>query len=219
VQAFDPSTGDIAGAPLHRPDMQEWDPLSVSESADGASVAVTWWDVTAQLTQTTVFDRATGAVIAEGLQGSEGSLVTTDGDLVAVTDTALTRNDLATLEPLESLPKPFGGGHLIEIDDASRTMLVVGWDNRGSLYDLAGGIRLGDSIQTVSPDPSSGAHLSRDGARLATGAPEGVLMWDLDPAAQAAAACRIAGRELTAVEWSTYFGDEPQSPTCADVLR
>ncbi|MDF2563077.1 MAG: hypothetical protein K0R99_4523 [Microbacterium sp.] len=219
IQAFDPSTGEDAGEPLRLPDRREWDPLSISESADGAMVAVTWWDAEAQLTQTTVFERASGTVIAEGLAGSEGSLVTADGDLVVVTDTALTRHDLTTLEPLESLPKPFGGGHLIEIDDVAQTMLVVGWDNRGSLYDMASGIRLGDSLQTLSPDRAGGAHLSRDGAQLVTGALEGVLVRDLNPAAQADAACRIAGRELTAVEWSTYFGDERQSATCADVLR
>ena len=99
--------------------------------------------------------------------------MTADGDLVAVTDTALTRNSLATLEPLASLPKPFGGGHTIEIDDAARTMLVVGWDNRGSLYDMADGIRLGDPLQTVSPERADGAHLSQDGAHLVTGAPKG----------------------------------------------
>ena len=218
VQGFDPLTGEAEGEPLHRPSMEQWDPLSVSESADGAFVAVTWWDHKAQLAQTTVFERATGDVLAEGLHGSEGSLVTADGDLVVVTDTALTRNDLATLEPLWSLPKPFGGGHTIEIDDASRTMLVVGWDNRGSLYDVVDGIRLGDPLQTVSPERAEGAHLSQDGVHLVTGAREGVLLWDLNPAAHAAAVCRIAGRELTAVEWSTYFGDEPQTPTCADVL-
>ena len=218
VQGFDPSTGEAQGEPLHRPDMEPWDPLSVSESADGTLVAVTAWDLKAQLTNTTVFERATGAVLAEGLPGSEGSLVTVDGDLVAVTDTALTLNDLTTLEPLESLPKPFGGGHTIEIDDTGRTMLVVGWDNRGSLYDVADGIRLGDPLQTVSPDPSGGAHLSRDGEHLVTGAPEGILVWDMNPASHAAAMCRIAGRELTAVEWSTYFGDDQQTPTCADVL-
>ena len=217
-KAFDPSTGAAVGKPLHRPGNEAWDLLSVSESADGVLVAVTWWDAQAQRAQTTVFERATGAVLAEGLPGSEGSLATADGDLVVVTDTALTRNDLATLEPLGSLPKPFGGGHTIEIDDDSRTMLVVGWDNRGSLYDLADGIRLGDPLQTVSPERAEGAHLSRDGAHLVTGAPEGVLVWDMNPAAHAEAVCRIAGRELTAVEWSTYFGDEPQTPTCADVL-
>ena len=218
VQGFDPSTGEAAGKALHRPGMEPWDPLSVSESTDGALVAVTWWDHKAQLHQTTVFERATGAVIAEGLHGSEGSLVTADGELVVVTDAALTRNDLATLEPLESLPKPFGGGHTIEIDDASRTMLVVGWDNRASLYDVAGGIRLGDPLHTVSPEEAGGAHLSQDAAQLVTGAPEGILLWDMNPATQASAACRIAGRELTAVEWSTYFGNEPQTATCAGVL-
>jgi DNA-binding SARP family transcriptional activator/energy-coupling factor transporter ATP-binding protein EcfA2 len=218
VQGFDPLTGEASGKPLHRPSMEPWDLRSVSESTDGAFVAVTWWDHKAQLHQTTVFERATGAVMAEGVYGSEGSLVTAEGDLVVVSDTALTRNDLTTLKPLASLPKPFGGGHTIEMDDAAQTMLVVGWDNRGSLYDMADGIRLGDPLQTVSPERSGGAHLSQDGAHLVTGAPEGVLVWDMSPAAHAISMCRIAGRELTPVEWSTYFGDEPQTATCGGVV-
>lgn len=41
-----------------------------------------------------------------------------------------------------------------------------------------------------------------------------MLRWDLDPAHHAEAAYRLAGRELTAEEWSTYLGDLAQRPTC-----
>jgi hypothetical protein len=50
--------------------------------------------------------------------------------------------------------------------------------------------------------------------RRRTLSPEGILVWELDPAVHARAACEIAGRELTEVEWRTCFGDDPQVETC-----
>ena len=37
--------------------------------------------------------------------------------------------------------------------------------------------------------------------------PHGVVVWDLDPAHQFDAVCRLAGRDLTENEWRTYLGD------------
>ena len=55
--------------------------------------------------------------------------------------------------------------------------------------------------------------------RMVTAAEDGILLWNLSPERLHEAVCRIAGREFTALEWSTYFGDTPQTPTCADVLK
>jgi hypothetical protein len=52
---------------------------------------------------------------------------------------------------------------------------------------------------------------------VAVSVPTGVAVWDLDPDHLATAACRMAGRNLTATEWSTYLGDiGPRRPTCPD---
>ena len=48
------------------------------------------------------------------------------------------------------------------------------------------------------------ATLRPDGKALAVTGAKGVLVWNLDPSALARAACQLAGRELTAVEWRTY---------------
>jgi hypothetical protein len=53
---------------------------------------------------------------------------------------------------------------------------------------------------------------------LVSNGPNGVLAWTLDPAEQFEAACRLAGRDLTAAEWSTYFPGESPTATCAAVL-
>jgi hypothetical protein len=59
--------------------------------------------------------------------------------------------------------------------------------------------------------------LRPDGRAVAVSVPTGVAVWDLDPDHLATAACRMAGRNLTATEWSTYLGDiGPRRPTGPD---
>ncbi len=82
------------------------------------------------------------------------------------------------------------------------------------------GQKLGDEIETgsISTMEIPAGFISADGMRMVTAAEDGILLWDLAPERLHEAVCRIAGREFTALEWSTYFGDIPQTPTCADVL-
>jgi DNA-binding SARP family transcriptional activator len=214
--AFDPATGEVAAGPLEVPGIEgRMFQNRVSESADGSRIALTYFDTGPQQTFTAVLDPRTGRLLARGAPGTEGSAITTTGDLITVSDTTLTRHELDTLEPITSFPKPFSSGNAIQVSDDGRTMLVVGWDNRAALYGLEGAVKLGDTIDAPSPELAQGAQLSRDGRRLVTGTADGILVWDLDPALHARAACDIAGRELTAIEWSTYFPGEAQRPTCA----
>ncbi|MEU1970260.1 BTAD domain-containing putative transcriptional regulator [Microbacterium sp. NPDC019599] len=213
--AVDPATGEAGGRIIVVHDVQDGMYLiGVSESADAARVALTYYDSGPRTTQTAVFDARTGDLIAQGAVGTEGNAIVGSDRIVTVSDTALTLRDLETLEEIESFPKPFSSGNTIEVSDDGRTMLVVGWDNRAALYGLAQGVKLGDTMDAPSPELAEGAHLSRDGSRLVVSSPEGLLVWDLDPALHAEAACAIAGRQFTAVEWRTYFGDEAQRPTC-----
>jgi hypothetical protein len=69
-----------------------------------------------------------------------------------------------------------------------------------SIYDTASRTRLGDPIPW-----SAGASLRPDGAAVAVGTGDGVAIWDLNPQHLAAAACRLAGRNLTRAEWDTYL--------------
>jgi hypothetical protein len=50
------------------------------------------------------------------------------------------------------------------------------------------------------------------------GGPRGIQVWDLDPDHWAAAACRVAGRNLTEQEWTAYLGDigGDHRATCPD---
>lgn len=213
--AFDPMTGDRAGPFIEVPDIEgEMVHNRVSQSPDASRVALTYFDSGPRTTHTAVFDGRTGALVARGLAGTEGNVITHSGDLIAVTDTAVTRYGLDTLDPIASLPKPFSSGNTVEISDDERTMLIVGWDNRAALYGMRGRVKLADTIDAPSDELAQGAHLSHDGRLLVAGAAEGVIVWDLDPAVHAAAACEIAGRELTEVEWRTHFDDTRTTATC-----
>jgi hypothetical protein len=64
--------------------------------------------------------------------------------------------------------------------------------------------------------------LSLDGKQLAVGGEPGtgqhaIEIWDLDPDHWVAAACKIAGRNLTRDEWASNIGDlAPYRATCPD---
>jgi WD40 repeat protein len=162
---------------------------------------------------TAVFDLTTGKEIAQGLAGDTASIALPGGDVIS-TNSSEMRRSTTRLVPLRTLAKPTAGANEFEISDDGRILLLAGVAQQASLYDVASGRKLGFDLPTSSPDFTS-AHLSPDGKTLVTNTRRGVLEWDLDPADMAAAACRMAGRELTAAEWATYFPGERQTPVCA----
>jgi hypothetical protein len=52
------------------------------------------------------------------------------------------------------------------------------------------------------------------GSRVITSTFEDLLSWDLDLESWRATACRLAGRDLTRAEWTTYLPGEPYGATC-----
>jgi WD40 repeat protein len=112
------------------------------------------------------------------------------------------------------LSRPGGAVRDLTVSADGRTALVTTWDQKAWLYDVASGTRLGDPLVSDVPGWAP-AYLNPDGRTLVLNSSRGVLQWDLDPARQAEAACRLAGREPTAVEWATYLADlGPQRPLC-----
>ena len=97
----------------------------------------------------------------------------------------------------------------LQLSSDGRRLLATSRAGTVSLYDTGTGLRLGDPIEvSASAFGPNGdlvsATLRPDGKALAVTGANGVLVWNLDPAALSRAACRLAGRELTAVEWRTY---------------
>lgn len=218
IVPIDPDTGAVTAAVIRIPTAAPFDGgTSISGSGDGARVVVTWLDRVEAQPITGVFDLRTGEELVRGLHGDSASAVTADGEVISMGYGQLSRSRLDDLRPYGTLPKPAGGPQKIRVSDDSSTLMVVTLDQRVWLYDLDAGIRLGDPVSSSAPD-NDAAQLGPDGKAMLTNVEEGVLLWNLEPSSHAEAACRLAGRELTAEEWTTYFGDEAQRRTCEGPL-
>ena len=56
----------------------------------------------------------------------------------------------------------------------------------------------------------------KKGTLASVGEDESIVFWDVDFEGWSSRACRIANRNLTPKEWSTYFGKLPYRKTCAE---
>ena len=166
-----------------------------------------------------LFDAHTGRLVATNDDASLTSLaLSSTGELAAGrSDGTLGLFDADTLEQIDDLPGARGlMGHLAFSDDGA-ILLGAANDSSVSIYDVSGRRRLGDAIRLQSPIGRL-TDLSVDGGTLAVPGPtgDGVVLWDLSTRAWVAAACSVAGRNLTAAEWNTYIGDlGPYRDTCA----
>ena len=150
-------------------------------------------------------------------------ITVTDQLFVSSVGGELTMYDLDTLNPIRAA---FGGSrglHHPLHGTADGTLIATnGGDHNVILYDVATGVRIGTPI-TIPDEESNLIALSLDGRWLSAGgeATDGShasKIWDLDPAAWTAAACRVAGRNLTREEWASNIGDlTPYRPTCPDL--
>gem|GEM_PF-1123404 len=217
MMVIDPDTGETG--PLIETPVNAWmDGMDHAVLGDSGRMAFTWWDESLGRSFTSVYDIETGEELAQGLEDDVDVVGLPNGDALSASASRLNRST-GDLEPLHSLPKSGVAPLHMEVSADGRTLLTSGWDQSITLYDLEDARRLGDEIQMPGgPNvwwPSG--FLSRDGTMLATNAAEGVLLWDIGTEHMRDAACRMVGRDLTELEWSTYFGDEPYVATCADV--
>ena len=80
-----------------------------------------------------------------------------------------------------------------------------------SLWD-AKTARLLTSLRVENGD---GAGFAPDTGRVLIATSEGrVFAWNPQPGAAFDAACRLAGRDLTAEEWATYLPGRPRQTVC-----
>ncbi len=189
-----------------------WETM-VSGTRDGGRVVVTTGTSDYNLRRTTVYDGRTGRRLAGPLRGMVvASAVSPDGVLVGGdVSGAITQYDLDTLEPSGTFPGIRGIVRGLGFT-ADGTILGAGsLDQTVSIYDVATRIRLGDPIAN---ETGFGASLRSDGKALATSDAHGVAVWDLDPDHLAAAACQVAGRNLTPSEWNTHVGEGEYRASC-----
>lgn len=179
-------------------------PQAVSATRAGERVVVTVPGPAGFVT--TVHDGRTGAPLGKHLQGPHLTSVSLDGILVGATAGTVTRYDLDTLEPVATLPGARGEVNTLQFSRDSTVLLATSNDQTASIYDVASGARIGDPIATAAPFIYPG-FLHPDGHTVAVTVREGVAIWDIEPNRLAAAACELAGRNLTATEWTTHLKD------------
>jgi hypothetical protein len=219
ITAIDPATGAIAGGEIKpKPaDLMDYPP-TISELSDGERVAVTRWDSDRVGMTTVVYDIATGEELASGLYGDVSAAALPGNEIISASASRLVRSG-ADLSPISALARSATAPDYMEVSDDGRTLMLTTYGKEVAFYDLEAGLRLGADIEVALQDQpvAPAAFLSSDGSKMVTPSETGVLLWDLSPDALHEAACWLAGRELTELEWQTYLGDDPQTPTCADV--
>lgn len=101
--------------------------------------------------------------------------------------------------------------------DSSRLATLCG-DGSTYLFDLKSSSPANDIVQLVGHNGwVPAAAFSSDGRWFATGGVDGTTrLWDLRTQELVAAACRVAGRNLTASEWNLFFPGKPQSIACPE---
>ncbi|MCD2442547.1 PQQ-like beta-propeller repeat protein [Agromyces sp. SYSU K20354] len=184
-------------------------------SPNGREIAVSSL-IEGRRTLVSIFDAATGDLKRSDDLIAPAAVLLDDGQIVIADDNRLVRWD-STTTPFTmtgTLSGSAGGFGIPTLSDDGRTWLMTSASGSEMLYDMPSGVRIGDPFEADTPN-LNGAHLRSDGRELAVNVADGIMLWDLDPEHQFTAVCRIAGRDLTAHEWSTYLPGlgEPRS-TC-----
>ncbi|MFC9920109.1 nSTAND1 domain-containing NTPase [Agromyces binzhouensis] len=201
ILTYDSTTGRRVEPTLHA----DAGLFNVTTNPDGSEVLVTSAKGFDPAT-TTVFDADTGERLRTGLEGFFWTTMTARGEIIAATNNRIVRFDAETMERIGSLPGVPGGIDEISVSPDGRTLSVYAMNETVSVYDLVGGIRLGDPIP-VSGEFTMSGPFGANGDEMAVNVPGGIALWDLRPSAQAEAACAMAGRDLTRDEWGAYLGD------------
>jgi DNA-binding SARP family transcriptional activator/outer membrane protein assembly factor BamB len=188
-------------------------PVNVlTTSPDGTLIAViAVVDGTGELT---VHDAATGERVGGPVLGVERVAVS-EHAVAGARGGSVTVYDPTTLEPRHDLPGARGEVNLLAFDAEGSTLLATSHDQTVSVYDTSAWIRLGDPIAADAPIIYP-AYLHPSGDSLLVTVAEGVARWRLDGETLRAAACRVAGRDLTTTEWTAYLDQlGPYRPTCS----
>ena len=217
IWTVDPTTGRRI-----EPTMQTdgGDPVLITTSPDGSRVLVTSWNME-YTPDSILFDGETGERIRVGLVRIGLTTMTARGEVAgAFRYQSIARYDADTFERIGALPGAPGGVDTVNVSADGRILSTYSLDNTVTLYDLVGGVQLGDSIHVWGEwnYPQGLVYsgvLRADSEELAVNVPAGIAVWDLRPSSHADAACAMAGRDLTRDEWLSYLGDlGPYRSTC-----
>jgi len=168
--------------------------------------------------------RATGEPTGQpALPGILQAVATSNLVVVALGDGRLQVLDADTLESSGAeIPANPGPVKLLRLSRDERHLLVTGLGGAVRIVDMATRRFLGGEITPkMLPGrrrPGGTAVISDDGEQIAMSTPNGIVIWDLAPDDLLAAACEVAGRNLTEQEWTDHIGSlAPRTPLCPDL--
>jgi WD40 repeat protein/DNA-binding SARP family transcriptional activator len=138
-----------------------------------------------------------------------------DGRLLAVGDSSgnVVIWDVAKRRPVG---RPLAGQSsvdAVDFDPTGRTLVTMSDDGNLRLWDVATHKLIGAPIPVSTGGGT--AEFFPDGTHVLGDFGTRGMIWNVDPAAWEALACRVAHRELTHQEWSNFLGQRTYSPVCA----
>ena len=96
-----------------------------------------------------------------------------------------------------------------------RTLVTAAADGTAVLWDVKTQKPMGSPF-VLAPNTFASAALSPDGSRLFAVSTRGEgIAFDISPEDWKRHACRVAGRELTAAEWSAALPGRPYQAVCS----
>ncbi len=172
-------------------------------------------------TEVRIFDGTSGMTTGPVHSGADAVAIRDDGLLAIAYRGSLVLVDSATMKTVRELPGARGAITNLQFSDDGTVLMATADDQSVSIYDPDAGIRLGAPLPSASPRYPYGVtglgedmpaaaptiypgYLRPDGQAAIVTVAEGVAEWDLDPADLSDAACKLAGRNLTKSEWSSY---------------
>jgi WD40 repeat protein len=194
---------------------------AVSAGPDDRAVVVADSFAAADAGDFAAVDLIAGKVLHEGELGLDPSRVdvSPDGQRAVVTSSKdeVGILDLETGEwvtPPIQAPRETAG--LVSYSPDGRVVVVGGANGAVSLWDGTTGQLLASLTASRTSAPVRPTILDDGHTAMLTALDGGVYTWDIRPESWVAAACAIAGRNLTDDEWRDAFGDRPYRLTCPD---
>ena len=194
-------------------------PQSLAQTKDGRSLWVTRtrWQPSAQadLASFVRLDVATGRVLNEVPDVATAAVSATGQIVTAGSDGTIEERDPHTLRSVARLAGARGRLEQLAFSADGAVLIATADDGTVQLYDTATWTRLA-TIPSHAPHGVNEGWLRPDGKAVAVNTEQGVAEWTLDPRQLAAAACELAGRNMTRAEWATYMADQSYRRTCPD---
>jgi WD40 repeat protein len=170
---------------------------------------------------TTLWDVATGKRFATLPNASPGQAYDStvrfspDGKLLGVGDTS-GNVEIWNVAKRQVVGSPLGSQNVavdtVGFDPTGRTMVTMSDDGNLRLWNVATQKLIGAPIPVSTGGGT--AEFFPDGTHVLADFGSTGVVWNVDPTAWEAQACRVAHRELTRKEWSDFLGRRKYRPVC-----